>query len=395
MPATAIHPAFPVIVIGLLACGFAAVIARWSTFYRILVDQEILAKRFHSIDGLRGYLALGVVFHHVVINYQYYQTGVWELTPSSFNTFLGHGSVAFFFMITAYLFWNRAISEQGHIDAFKFYVSRLRRMVPMYLFCATLLVCTVVALTHFRLLVSTRDLAQQILAWMLFTIPGAPDINTLHQSYLINSVFWSLVYEWKFYIMFPLLAIFARPRAQCFLAAAVVLCIWFYSDTKLEWFFLSGCLAAVVTRTQIARVLATGWIWATVAIACIVAALRLQPVIYSAIGAALLFMPFVVIASGNSIFGLLTWRPARLLGLLSYSVYLLHNWVLFLVSRLVNHYTSVAAMSEHAYWLVGALIVLITTAVAAFTYRFIEYPFLRVSSRHNATVKNPNGVLAG
>lgn len=394
MSATAIHPAFPVIILGLLVCGFAAVIVKWSSFYRTLVDQEILAKRFHSIDGLRGYLALGVVFHHVVINYQYYQSGVWELTPSSLNTFLGHGSVAFFFMITAYLFWNRAISEQGQIDAFKFYASRLRRMVPMYLFCATLLVCTVVALTHFRLLVSMRDLARQILAWMLFTIPGAPDINTFHQSYLINSVFWSLVYEWRFYIMFPLLAIFARPRAQYFLAAAAVLCIWFYSETKLEWFFLSGCLAAAVTRTQIARVMSTRR-WAIVAIICIIAALKLQPVIYSAIGAALLFVPFVVIASGNSIFGLLTWRPARLLGLLSYSVYLLHNWVLFLVSRLVNHYTSVAAMSEHVYWLVGGLIVLITTAIAAFTYRFIEYPFMRVSSHHNAIVKNSNGALAG
>ncbi|WP_027780600.1 acyltransferase family protein [Paraburkholderia caledonica] len=390
MSATAIHPAFPVIIIGLLACGFATVIARHSRFYRALVDEEILAKRFHSIDGLRGYLALGVVFHHVMINYQYYQSGVWELTPSRLNTFLGHGSVAFFFMITAYLFWNRATSEHGHVDAFIFYVSRLRRMVPMYLFCVTLLICTVTALTHFRLMVSTRDLAQQILSWILFTVPGAPDINGFRQSYLVNTVFWSLVYEWKFYLMFPLLAIFARPRTQWFFAAVAALCIWFYSDTKLEWFFLSGCLAAMLTRTRIARVVATGWVWAAFAIACAAAALLLQPIVYSAIGAGLLLPTFVVIASGNSMFGLLTWRPARLLGLLSYSVYLLHNQVLYLLSRLVNHYVSLAAMSKPAYYLVGTLVVLLTIAIAALTYRLIEYPFLRVSPRHKSRGTSAN-----
>ena len=89
------HPAGPAIVIALVVLGFGAFIVRWSAFYRGLVDHEVSANRFHAIDGLRGYLALGVVLHHVVINFQYYQTGVWELTPSRLNTFFGRGSVVF------------------------------------------------------------------------------------------------------------------------------------------------------------------------------------------------------------------------------------------------------------------------------------------------------------
>jgi peptidoglycan/LPS O-acetylase OafA/YrhL len=391
MPATAIRPAVLVIVLGLLAFAFAAIIVKRSRFYHALVDHEVRASRFHSIDGLRGYLALGVVFHHLSINYQYYQSGVWELTPSRLNTFLGHGSVAFFFMITAYLFWTRAINAQGHIDAFKFYISRLRRMVPMYLFCATLLICTVVALTHFRLAVSIRDLAQQVLSWLLFTVPGAPDINGFHQSYLINTVFWSLVYEWKFYFLFPLLAIFARPRVRWYFAVATAVCIWFYSDTKIEWFFMSGCLAAMLSQTRFSLVMASSRTWAVVAIACIAAAIKWQPLVYSPAGAALLFVPFFAIASGNTMFGLLTWRPARLLGLLSYSIYLLHNWVLYLLSRLVAHYASLATMSEPAYCVVGGVVVLLTIAIATFSYRFIEYPFMRVSTRRDSKVSSPIG----
>jgi len=252
----------------------------------------------------------------------------------------------------------------------------------MYLCSSALLIVTAIAFTHFRLLVSPLDLVRQILAWILFTIPGAPDVNALNQTYLINTVFWSLVYEWKFYIVFPLLAVFALPRVHWYLMASVALCIWLYSAPPVEWFFLSGCVAASVTRTRIARVMARSPIWAIIALACIAATVKFEASVYTATGACLLFVPFVVVASGNSIFGLLTWRPARLLGLLSYSVYLVHNWVLYLLSRLVNHYTSIATMSERAYWLIGAVVVLVTVAIAAMTYRFIEYPFLRVSPRH-------------
>ena len=94
MHLTAMHPAGPAIVIALVVLGLGALVVRRSAFYRSLVDHEVSANRIHAIDGLRGYLALGVVLHHFVINFQYYQTGVWALTPSRLNTFSGRGSVA-------------------------------------------------------------------------------------------------------------------------------------------------------------------------------------------------------------------------------------------------------------------------------------------------------------
>lgn len=379
-----IHLAVPVLAIGLLAFGLAAVILRQSSFYNTLVSQEIAAQRFHPIDGLRGYLALGVLFHHVVINYHFYQTGTWELTPSRLNTFLGRGSVAWFFMITAFLFWNRAITAKGKVDAFRFFTSRLRRMVPMYVLSAGLVVVTALALTHFRLLESPQQLLRNIMAWMLFTIPGAPAINTFSQTPLINTVFWSLVYEWKFYFLLPFLAVFACTRGKWCVAALAALYIHFFSEIQVEWFFLAGCAAAILTRVPQVRKIAISWVGTVGAIAAVAATLEWQPAIYSPIGAALLFIPFVVFAGGNSMFGLLTCRPARLLGLLSYSIYLLHNWVLYLASRGVNHYSRLSDLPMHSYWLVGAFVAMLTVACAALTYRFVEYPFLRTDSSPKA-----------
>lgn len=326
------------------------------------------------------------MIHHIVINHHFYQTGVWELTPSRVNTFFGRGSVAFFFMITALLFWGRAIDQRGHVDSFRFYVSRLRRMVPMYAVSVGLLLLTVLALTHFRFVAPPVELGREVMSWVLFTMPGAPDVNGLKSTYLINTVFWSLAYEWTFYLLFPALAIFARGPAQYVLAVAAAAYFAFFSNLNIEWFFLAGCAAAVLCRHHLVQRIAATWIASVVTVIFIAATIEWQPSTYSWIGATLLFAPFVLIASGNSVFGLLTLRPARLLGLLSYSIYLLHNWVLFLVSRLVNHYTNVAALSQHAYWLMGAVVVVCTVMLAATTYRFVEYPWLRSSKGRRAHV---------
>jgi peptidoglycan/LPS O-acetylase OafA/YrhL len=153
-----------------------------------------------------------------------------------------------------------------------------------------------------------------------------------------------------------------------------------------------GCAATILTRAPQVRKIAISWIGAVIAIAFIAATLEWQPAIYSLIGAALLSIPFIVFASGNTMFGLLTCRPARLLGMLSYSIYLLHNWVLYLVSRCVNHYSSISYLPAHSYWMVGALVAMLTIACAALTYRFVEYPFLRTDNRKELELTHPSGI---
>ncbi|MFM0354496.1 acyltransferase [Paraburkholderia nemoris] len=374
------------------ALGLAALIGRKRGFFRSLADREAVSSRFHAIDGLRGFLALGVMLHHIHINHHFYRTGVWELTPSRLSTFLGRGSVAFFFMITAFLFWGRAVESKGNIDTLKFYSGRVRRLAPMYLLSAGLLILTALALTHFRLVVSPLDLIRQILAWLLFTIPGYPEINGFGQTNLINTVFWSLVYEWKFYLLLPLIAALSRNKNWWPTAIVVCACIAAFSTTQVEWFFVAGCAAAALVRLPAVRRFSVGIPATALALGCATATAIYQPLIYTAAGAALLLIPFTIIASGNSLFGLLTCRPARVLGLLSYSIYLLHNWVLYLTYRLINHYIPVASLPKIEYWGAAVIVVFLTVILSANTYRFIEYPGIRGVTARPANANNDGTV---
>ncbi|MFX1675219.1 acyltransferase [Paraburkholderia sp. A2WS-5] len=378
------HPAITALALIVASLALGGAIASKLSFFRVAIDNEIAARRFHAIDGLRGYLAIAVVIHHIGINYLYYQTGIWQITPSRVNTFLGHGAVAMFFMITALLFWSRVLTSNGNLDTRKFFVSRVRRMVPMYLLASGLVVVTAISLTHFKLAVGVGDFLRQVVSWGLFTIPGNPPINGFENTHLINTVFWSLAYEWKFYIMLPLLAIFASGKSQWALGIASGALIYLFSPNNLEWFFMAGCATAVVVRIDRVRQMAGGWFPAALAISCIAATLIWQPSVYTLLGAALLFVPFSIFACGNSIFGILTCRPARLLGLISYSVYLLHNWVLYLASGVVDHFTPVGQLAPVEYWSLGMLVLAATIILSLITFRFIEHPFI---DRRNASTK--------
>jgi peptidoglycan/LPS O-acetylase OafA/YrhL len=342
-------------------------------FYRGLLIRESESSRFHSIDGLRGFLAVGVMLHHIHLTHHFYQTGAWELTTSRVSTFLGRGSVAFFFMITAFLFWGRVIEKKGQIDPVRFYTSRVRRLVPMYLVSASLVILTALAFTHFRLGEPLKDLASHILAWITFTLPGGLPINGFQQTSLINTVFWSLVYEWKFYIALPILAALSRSKYRWLYLALLLAWLACFDESGVEWFFISGCAAAIVVRASFWDRFARTRVATVVVLACTAATMTYQPLVYSAAGAALLFLPFAIFAGGNTLFGILTNPAARALGAMSYSLYLLHNWVLYLAARLVSHFVPVASIPKPAYLLVGCGVVVVTVILSAATFRYIEH----------------------
>ena len=91
-----------------------------------------------------------------------------------------------------------------------------------------------------------------------------------------------------------------------------------------------------------------------------------------------MFCAFVLIASGNDLFGLLTAPASKYLGTISYSVYLLHGIVLFCVLRLVNLVYPIQGMNPLHFWLLAGICGLLVIVFAGISYRYIEYPFLRL-----------------
>ena len=394
-----INSIFPAIGLSILFFGVAKLIVRRSTFYQEAIQSSNKAQ-YKALDGLRGFLALGVFFHHAAVNFQYFQTGVWQVTSSKFDTFFGQGAVAFFFMITGFLFWSKLLAEP-RFNVQKFYLKRGLRVLPAYWFSLALIVLIALINSNFLLKVSLPRLLMQISSWLLCGIYGFsninadvfPDINYASVGLINASVQWTLTYELQFYLMLPLLAWFIKPLrfAGLFLTIFTLGLLTHYIPLLTVMNFLFGMLAAYLVKQLQARsvirsrTLSLGIVSLLTAIPLAMA----QPYTENIGAIALIFCVFVCIASGNNLFGLLTASASKYLGIISYSVYLLHGIVLFCILRLVNLVEPIKGMNPLHFWIVIGICGLLVISLAGITYRFIEYPCLRLKPSLSA-VEKPN-----
>ena len=165
--------------------------------------------RVQTIDGLRGFLALGVFFHHAAVFHQYLLTGYWAVPPSRFYANLGQIGVALFFMITGYLFWTQILKAKGRPNLLRLYIGRAFRIVPLYLLLAFVVLLSVGFLTGWHLREPPIALAKHIVIWLAGGIIAGGDVNG-YGTIVIGGVTWSLHYEWEFYASLLITSLFAR-----------------------------------------------------------------------------------------------------------------------------------------------------------------------------------------
>lgn len=380
MPFDAVSP-LPAVAALLLAFATAALWRRWA-----VGPAEAAAPpgRFASIDGLRGYLALGVFLHHACIWFFYAETGRWQLPPSHLYTHLGHGSVALFFMITGLLFFSKLLgARERPLDWLHLYTSRVLRLVPLYLIVLLLLFTTVAVLSGGELHEPARTVAKQALRWLGFTMYGNPPINQVEATKIIVAgVTWSLPYEWFFYGTLPLLALAVGvrpgwPWLLLGLVATAALLDWHALAAHL-WAFAGGMAAALAVRSARFCRLAQRRGCGLIVIACLAAAVALYPLATDAGALALLALAFMLLAGGNSLFGLLHHPVSRLLGESAYSIYLLHGLLLFGLFHFVLGADSPGgALTAPAHWAWVLALTPAVVVVSQLSYRLIEAPAMR------------------
>ncbi|UFQ00750.1 acyltransferase family protein [Pseudomonas fitomaticsae] len=337
--------------------------------------------RYGSIDGLRGYLAFGVFIHHAIITWFYLRTGVIDFPPSNFYSQLGQASVALFFMITGFLFWSRLLKQGRDHDWQAFAVSRVFRLYPLYLPLMLIVFVTVFYLQDWALKDSGPQLVGQVLAWLTF---DRPDINQYPQSgMLISNVTWTLAYEVFFYLALPLLGLVFIYRGHWL---QVVLCLigiytlyqvvgWEHSLKKhFLASFLGGIAAAYwVRRPQLAAWGRTG-IATVIALLALVLVMTLYKRAFNLMPLLLLTVFFVIVASGNPLFGALRLRSVRWLGEVSYSTYLLHGYVLWIMAQQLPHLVPFNPQNPMLYLLLMAVCSCLLIVIASLTFLYIEKP---------------------
>lgn len=342
--------------------------------------------RFASIDGLRGYLAFFVFLHHSCIWYFYLRTGKWEVPPSNLYTHFGQSSVALFFMITGFLFFSKLIEgRKKGIDWGKLFVSRFLRLAPLYFFVVFLLFLVVVILSDGILNEPVPMLLKKMMRWLGFTILGEPDLNGIaHTSRIIAGVTWSLPYEWLFYLSLPLLALtvgVTPPRPFIALGIAIFIYFGLWHPKIYYLSFLGGIMASFLVRSDRFRNFAVRRVSSFVVIGCVGVAVAAFPSAYETLPLFLLAVAFALIASGNSLFGLLVSPVSRTLGEYAYGIYLLHGITLFTIFTFVLGLPESRALSPVSHWLVVVGITPFLIFICFLTFRFIERPSMQSTTR--------------
>ena len=346
-------------------------------------------RRFATLDGLRGYAAFLVYIHHSAGWFFFARSGVWTVPPTRLATHFGQSSVVIFFMITGLLFWSKLLDSRARpIDWRRLFVSRLLRLLPVFVFMLAVMMAIGVAAYGPRLRVSLPRLGLQTLQWLTFTIAGMPAINRWPAS-MIGGAAWSLPYEWWFYLSLPVaaLAFRAPPRRWLALGAAGLLGgLWWISAQHDGWIiaaaFLGGIASAFLARRPAVGAAARGPAASIVCLAALGAASRF-PTAFAPAPLLCLSLAFAIVACGNTLFGVLEWPAARGLGEIGYSIYLLHSPLLFVVFGIAFGAAATAALSPLAHWLVTLACAPILVVLSFATFRLIEAPAMASVDRVN------------
>ena len=342
------------------------------------------AGRYETIDGLRGFLALGVFIHHASIWHQYLKIENWEAPKSNLYNQFGQSSVSLFFMITSFLFVTKLLntSSNSEFNWRRFFISRWYRLTPMYYISLVFLFILVFAATHWQFQTSFLEFLASLFHWGVFTITTAPKINNTDLTYLVNAgVIWSLPLEWWFYFSLPLLSLLilkVKP-SRFYLGLSFVFVTGFciVHGIKLEHLlsFAGGAIAPLLLKYKSIP----EWVKSNSASILIVGCLFLIPQFETSadfVCKILIASIFTFIALGNSLFGLLKNSTLKFLGEMAYSTYLLHGMVLFTVFYFGIGIGKIKNYTAEEFCIVVFSMTPLVVLVSYLGYRFIELPFM-------------------
>jgi len=327
-----------------------------------------------SIQGLRAVAALSVLFDHFCdmpkggvydVPNPGFLPPIWPWLQSVVNSG-GHG-VELFFMISGFLI-PASLVRHGSISKFMF--DRILRIMPVFvvLHLALFVAGPIVGYKFFRG-IDAVGYVELFLANLFFVqdLVGLP---------IAQQNAWTLTYEWAFYVWFALTFAAVRHRGSWWLAAPLVvlgLVAVFY--WPISAYFIVGML---FSATSI-RIPLAGWAGALFALLCgaaMYAALVLWHPFWGLLPGFLLFG--MVLAPASGIASVMSMPALQYIGKISYSLYLVHPFVLFPLQVMG---LKLVAQGYDRWLLWGSFVVLGSVMVlvaSALSYRFIEVRLRRV-----------------
>ena len=100
----------------------------------------------------------------------------------------------------------------------------------------------------------------------------------------------------------------------------------------------------------------------------------------------LLTLFFLTIVSGNSLFGLLNLKTSKILGEISYSIYLIHGIILYIIFSIIFP-NLIYDYSKVEYMILFPTILMCIIIISIFSYKYIEYPMILKGKEYKSTRK--------
>jgi peptidoglycan/LPS O-acetylase OafA/YrhL len=339
-------------------------------------------ERVYVLDLLRFLAALSVVGYHLLVDYdrawgtRYPAEMFGPLVVSPFK--YGWMGVEFFFVISGFVIcmssWGRSLSE--------FFTSRVTRLMPAYIF-AVLVTSAVLAVWP---LAKGRPQPTHVLvnATMLQGFVGIPNID---------SVYWTLFRELKFYVLFAIVVAFGLTyrrvvlfcvlwtTAALYAQASGMKALGVIVESTYAPYFIAGIALYLVYRFGSNLV-----VWGVFAVSAVLSVLslwgqvqaqnagRARPVASFEVAALMLacFLLVMVLAAVR-LTDRLSGRWLTTLGALTYPMYLLHMQL----SRVA--FNRLHDVLPPWVLLLGMAAVVLTLAYA--TYRLVERPAAKLLRR--------------
>jgi exopolysaccharide production protein ExoZ len=340
--------------------------------------------RLSAMEGLRAYAAF-IVFlvHFVIISATLVGYERLGFNPRSADSvswlmrYLGasqHG-VDIFFLLSGYLITGMALKER--FDYKNFIAHRFGRIYPAFVAALLVFGCYHAFFVHDKSIGIDTIIANLLLLNGVFPL----DIQA------IDSVTWSLTFEFAFYLIFPpLLASFnGGPRRRVALATLVTLPLIIAAtcaDARFIRFalFLAGAWLRVIPQPALVRLRPPEWLAVVVYLAAATTFVWRE--------SWLLFVPIFILPAfalcdrvlngGGVLSRFFSLRPLRIFGNISYSFYLLHPAGL-IAARYAAERLRLEGLAAATLTFAAGLLVSVVLAAASFL--LFERPYFILVSR--------------
>jgi peptidoglycan/LPS O-acetylase OafA/YrhL len=384
-------------------------------------------RRVPELDGVRG-IAIGMV-----VLYHYFLLPI-QAPPGTFFSYVkaagmfGFSGVDLFFVLSGFLIGGILLDSREATNYFRvFYTRRFFRIIPLY---------AVVAVASWTVSGLADGPLKSLAFWHENRLPWVTYPFFLQNVWMALrnnmgiwglGVTWSLAVEEQFYLTLPLLIRVVSPRRLIFwvtgaIAAAPalrILCHTMWPVHQYSWVYLMPCRADALLLGVLGAMALRSPRWREqiekhrgvllgamlVLLLGVVVLLKIPPdsrgrpygsemLTVGFTWLALLYLAIILyaqIARDGWISRCLRWRWLMWLGSIAYGMYLLHGFILAIISGLIWGKIPQGGPSLGE-WGATILSLAITLGLCQVSWVYFEHPLIRLGHRHPYSFSPPNSL---